>query len=82
MTCRELIDFLIDYVDGLLAAEERRPFEEHLAICPECRAYLDSYKTTLSLEKLCQEHDDIPHEIPEDLVQAVLTARRQATTDG
>lgn len=82
MTCQELIDFLIDYVEGLLATEARRPFEEHLAICPECQAYLDSYKTTLALERLCHESEEIPPEIPEDLVRAVLTARRQARTDG
>jgi anti-sigma factor RsiW len=30
MTCREFTDFLIDYVDGDLAAAERAVFDEHL----------------------------------------------------
>src|SRR5438128_4830644 len=44
MTCRELIEFLIDYLDGTLAPQERERFDAHLAVCPACVRYLDSYR--------------------------------------
>jgi anti-sigma factor RsiW len=79
MTCRELVDFLMDYVDGLLSEPERLCFEEHLGECPDCVAYLASYREAVRLGKeACASGEDaIPAEVPEDLVRAVLAARRR-----
>ena len=79
MTCRELIDFLMAYLDGELPARESRSFERHLGLCPDCRAYLDSYRTTVRLGgELCREPEgEPPPDIPEDLVAAILEARRR-----
>ncbi|MCP3960356.1 MAG: anti-sigma factor [bacterium] len=78
MTCKELIDFLMDYLDGELPADEARQFDEHLEICPPCANYLASYRETVRLGKMiCQpEKSVLPTDIPEDLVQAILEARR------
>jgi predicted anti-sigma-YlaC factor YlaD len=48
MTCRELIERLLDYVEGSAPREE---FEDHLARCSSCRAYLQSYLTTIRLAR-------------------------------
>jgi anti-sigma factor RsiW len=80
MTCRELIDFLMEYTDGTLAATVRTEFERHLTVCPSCRAYLDSYIKTVALarESLCHGADEpVPPSVPRGLVQAILNARRQ-----
>ncbi len=81
MTCRELIDFLMSYLDGELPAKQQQSFEEHLAVCPECDSYVASYRTTVHLvRQVCSETDDgVPPEVPEDLVGAVLEARRAAS---
>jgi anti-sigma factor RsiW len=78
LTCRELTAFLADYFDGELGAEERSLFEEHLAGCPECLAYLRSYAETMRLTKDAYADDPVPAAIPEPLVQAILAAREQA----
>jgi anti-sigma factor RsiW len=77
MTCRELVEFLMDYLAEELPADERRRFDEHLADCPDCVAYLTSYKETVRLGRaVCKElQDAVPAEVPEELVQAVLAAR-------
>src|SRR5215470_4986023 len=49
MTCRELVDFLRAYLDGELSEDVRRRFEENLAACPECAAYLKTYRETVKL---------------------------------
>lgn len=79
MTCRELVAFLMDYLDGVLPDAERQCFEEHLGECPDCVAYLATYRETIRLGKeACTSNQDaIPAEVPEDLVRAVLAARRR-----
>ncbi len=77
MTCRELIDFLHDYVSDELPPVERGRLEAHLAECPECVAYLETYKATIAFEKLafCGPDDPVPDEVPDALVRAILAAR-------
>ena len=79
MTCRELVAFLMDYLAGELTADESRRFEEHLGECPDCVAYLATYREAIRLGKeACAAGEEaIPAEVPEDLVRAVLAARRR-----
>lgn len=79
MTCRELVTFLMEYVDGTLPAAERSRFDQHLESCPHCVAYLQSYRQTIRMGKSLLEAQDapVPSEVPEDLVQAILSSRRQ-----
>lgn len=77
ITCRELIDFLMAYCDGELPADQRAIFEEHLACCPPCVAYLKTYQQAVCLGKAaCAEEDRGAKEVPEELVKAILAARR------
>ncbi len=78
MTCKELIDFLMDYVEGDLPETEGRHFEEHLRACPCCEDYLISCRETIRLGKMiCRpEKSTLPPDLPEDLVAAILEARR------
>jgi anti-sigma factor RsiW len=77
ITCRELIDFLADYTDGSLEPVERQAFDEHLAICPDCQEYVESYRWTIGLERaaLCDDLEHLPP-IPSSVVSAILAARK------
>ena len=79
MTCRELVDFLGAYLDGELSADVRGQFEEHLAACPECTAYVATYRDTVKLAKRAFEDLDapVPTGVPDDLVRAILAARKK-----
>lgn len=79
LTCKQLIDFLDDYVGGALAAEERAEFDRHLALCPACVDYLDGYRETIRLGRaaLARGDEAVPDEVPEELVRAILAARRR-----
>ena len=74
MTCKEIADFLMDYLDGELALAKRVIFEEHLGECPACVAYLQSYAMTVKLTHV--ERETKPDEPPEDLIRAILAARK------
>jgi anti-sigma factor RsiW len=76
MNCREFCEFLHEYLYGALPADERAEFDKHLAECPWCLAYLDSYKTTIRLEKAAVSEDaPPPADAPEELIRAILRAR-------
>jgi len=75
MTCQDVADFLVDYVDGDLPAPVRQQFEAHLGVCPACVSYLQQYRDTIRL--VAGVSDDLLAAMPEDLVRAiVLSARR------
>ena len=77
MTCRELVDFLGQYLDNELPENSRSVFEEHLGFCPPCQAYLDTYRETIRVSQLvCSDPEGpVPEDVPEQLVAAILAAR-------
>ncbi len=80
MTCREFTEFLMDYLEGDLALAERTRFDEHLAACAACVGYLRSYAEAIRLGRtVCEEdHAATDDEVPEELVRAIVSARRRA----
>lgn len=78
MTCKDLVEFLMDYIASELSPAEKQRFDEHLGLCPDCTAYLASYRETVRLgQMICRPNkSDLPDDIPDDLVEAILAARR------
>jgi len=77
VTCREMVEFLMAWLDGELPEDQRAAFEQHLALCPPCEVYLETYKEAVRLgRKVCHDEDrDAVAEAPDELVQAILAAR-------
>ena len=76
LTCQQLIDFLMGYLDNELPPDQRVEFDRHMAACPSCVDYLKTYEQTVRLAKTCAG-DPVPDEVPESLVQAILEARKK-----
>jgi predicted anti-sigma-YlaC factor YlaD len=64
--------------EGELPKAQKALFEEHLRVCSSCVAYLSNYRDAVGLSKaaLCDPDGPVPEEVPEDLVAAVLSARK------
>ena len=79
MTCREVADFLADYLSGTLAADIRAQFDRHLSVCSNCRAYLATYRATIELGRRAFTSPDAEarSEVPAELVSAILNAVRR-----
>jgi anti-sigma factor RsiW len=79
VTCRELVEFLNDYLSGALGPDERGRFDAHLDACDDCVAYLDGYRRTVDLagEAFRGEDEPVPADVPAALVDAILAARRK-----
>ena len=80
ITCRELLDFLYLYLEDELPEDRRFEFDRHLAVCEACRAYLKQYRETIRLGRAAYEGPTAraAEDCPEELVRAVLEARRKA----
>jgi mycothiol system anti-sigma-R factor len=76
VTCQQLIDFLMSYLDNELPPDQRAEFDRHMAACPSCVDYVKTYEKTILLAKTCTS-ESVPDEVPESLVQAILEARKR-----
>jgi hypothetical protein len=49
LVCREVVELVSDYLEGALGERDRVLFEQHLAGCDGCTAYLDQMRQTVRL---------------------------------
>jgi anti-sigma factor RsiW len=77
LPCTEIIGFLAEYLDDELTPDRRFEFDRHLAVCPSCVAYLETYKETIRMAKATSaDAESIADEAPEDLIRAILEVSR------
>jgi anti-sigma factor RsiW len=75
LTCAEIVRLVTDYNEGRLTPDERRRFEEHVAICPPCRSFLAQMRTTVKLVGELRE-EDVPPEMEQHLLVAFRDWRK------
>jgi anti-sigma factor RsiW len=56
LTCREVVELVNDYLEGLMSPEDRVRFELHLDDCPHCVTYLEQMRVTVGV--LGRLHED------------------------
>lgn len=66
--CRELVEFITDYLDDALPSDRRMRFEEHLAFCGSCAAYVEQFRQTIRLMGLIRE-DELDPEWREQMLR-------------
>jgi anti-sigma factor RsiW len=79
MTCEEFVELVTAYVEGTLSDDERRAFDEHMALCPGCDRYLAQYRTTIHLLGELPE-DSLSSPGRERLLDAFAEWRRAAAS--
>lgn len=81
LTCRELVQFLDDYLSGVLPSQRRAAFDSHLAECPSCENYTRTYLEAMRIAKQAfgWGSEGVPADVPEELVRAVLSAREESS---
>ena len=60
--CSTVLRLLVDYIEERLSDATRTSLEEHLARCPACVAYVNTYRSTVSILKSLTEQD-LPPEL-------------------
>ena len=76
MTCRDVDQFVMDYLDGTLTLGVRLSFTAHLALCSDCRRYIETYRQTIALGRAAFVESESTPEVPDELVKAILSSRR------
>jgi anti-sigma factor RsiW len=80
MTCEEFVELVTAYLDGTLPVEERRAFDEHMALCPGCDRYLAQFEKTIELLGELPE-ESLSSPAREQLLTAFAAWRRTSGTD-
>ena len=48
LPCQDLVEVVTDYLEGALSEVDHQRFEEHLAICERCAAYVEQIRLTVA----------------------------------
>jgi len=75
MTCRQVVELMTDYLEGNLSARDRASFEEHIAGCDGCRAYLAQLRTTRDVVGRIAD-EPMPASVERELIEAFRNWRR------
>ncbi len=69
-TCKELVEQLLEFLDGDLSAEQRSQIERHLCGCQPCTAYVDSYRLVVQVARRLKS---VPAELPPHVATRMQT---------
>jgi anti-sigma factor RsiW len=72
--CKDLVENMMDYIDNELDMKTLEELEKHTSECPECRAFVDTYKRMLELTSKLKDRSFVTPEIRERL-KALLKSK-------
>lgn len=72
ISCQQLIDFCVDYLEGVLPDEEQVRFRRHLGMCPDCVVFFETYRRTPEISK-----EALAMAMPEPLKASVRSFLRE-----
>lgn len=77
VTCRQLIDSLMAYLDGELDEQQSAALRQHLDICPSCVNYTKSYRSVVDAAiTAIRQRPDAPDRITPELVASIFSHGR------
>ena len=76
VACQELVELITDYLEDALSPGDRRRFEEHLVLCPDCRNYLAQMRVTIRLTGALKG-DAIPTELRKQFLGVLQQMKRR-----
>ncbi len=74
MNCRQVVELMTDYLEGALSAVERARFEDHIAGCDGCRAYLAQLRTARGIVGQLAD-EPVPAVVERELLEAFRSWR-------
>jgi anti-sigma factor (TIGR02949 family) len=74
-SCKDCVDVLRDYLDGEMTPADEAHFKSHVADCPPCMEFLDTYKATPGL---CRKA--LAQRMPEELTSKLKAFLREKAT--
>jgi len=75
-TCKQMTDLIFKYANDTLAPRLKRDFHRHLAICPDCIAFLNTYKKTITLTRAVRT-EEMPAKVRDNLLEFLRSRARK-----
>jgi Putative zinc-finger len=80
-TCKQIADLVCNYLNDTLAPRVKRDFNQHLTICPDCVAFLNTYKKTVATTRSIRA-GDMPENVRNNILDFLRSRARQNRTSG
>jgi anti-sigma factor RsiW len=74
MNCRQVVELMTDYLEGVLSVVERARFEDHIAGCDGCRAYLAQLRMAQKIMGRLGD-EPVPPAVEKELLEAFRSWR-------
>ena len=71
ISCHQLIEFCLDYVEGVLPDDEQERFRRHLSLCPDCVRFFETYRKTPEVSR-----EALKAQMPESVRESVRSYLR------
>ena len=71
ITCKQLTQLIMDYINNELDAKATKTFEVHLKDCNDCVAFLNTYKKTIGGVR-SMKPEDVPQQIIEKVRYSIM----------
>jgi len=71
ITCKQVTQLIIDYINNELDAKATKTFEVHLKDCNDCVAFLNTYKKTIAGVR-SMKPEDVPQQIIEKVRYSIM----------
>lgn len=72
LNCRNIVELLGEYLDGELDPATAEALRAHMADCPECTAFVNTYRGTTRVTRQLKEE-----QLPPALKERLVTFLRQ-----
>jgi len=73
MLCKDIVENIMGYIEAELDYETLVELEKHLYMCPECTAFVNTYKKMLSLTGKLREKSFVTPDVRLRLKQLLLS---------
>jgi hypothetical protein len=80
VTCREVAELLVDFVEGALPEMQMLMVQRHICACPPCMFYMETYQTTIEVTRALPE-EPLPPEF-EARLRSVLEQAEAKEAEG
>jgi len=75
LDCQDLVELVTAYLEGALSPADRARFDEHIAGCEGCEAYLGQIRTTVRLSSRTVQ-DVLEPRMRDELLEVFQTWKR------
>ena len=79
LSCREMAEYLSDYLDGELTASLCALIDAHRGECPPCEAFIRTLERSVEVVR-SQPHEPLPPPLKTKLLEALRRARRGSSS--